>query len=75
MKQTITLPNGIGSIDGLHTITVNLPAMPGDDSPILARDPRHETAPRRSVVTPREDATPYARFMAAIRELREEDAA
>ena len=67
MKQTITIPV-------FSTVTlaeprinkVNVPAMPWINGDTLDRDPRHETAPRRDVITPQHRITPDD-FIAALR--------
>lgn len=69
MKQTLTVWPMSTSTDP-RCIAVSLPAAPWIAGPTLDRDPRHETAPRRGIVLPPD--TPYARAVAALRELREE---
>ena len=67
MKQTITIRRfSTVVLSEPHATTVSLPAMPWVDGDTLDRDPRHETAPRRSVVTPRDRITPED-FIAVLR--------
>lgn len=59
-----TFQNG-GKVCNLST-AISLPALPWVDGDTLPRDPRHETAPRRDVVTPQHRITPED-FIAALR--------
>lgn len=57
MKQTIAIPVfSTVTLADPRVNNVSLPAMPGDP-PVLDRDPRHETAPRRDVQTPPQRVT------------------
>ena len=57
MKQTIAIPLTVSNSSGGQIMNrISLPAMPGDP-PVLDRDPRHETAPRRDVQTPPQRVT------------------
>lgn len=59
MKQTITIKRfSTVTLAEPHTVRVSLPAMPWIDGTTIDRDPRHETAPRRDIITPRERVTP-----------------
>lgn len=69
MKQTITVWPMSTSTDP-RMIAVSLPAAPWIAGDTLDRDPRHETAPRRGIVSPQE--TPLERFKAALREVIED---
>ena len=53
MKQTITIRRfSTVTLAEPQAVNVSLPAMPWIDGTTIDRDPRHETAPRRDVITP-----------------------
>lgn len=69
MKQTITVWPMSTSSDP-RVIAVSLPYCPQVEGAPGCRDPRHETAPRRGIVSPQETA--LERFRAALREVIED---